>query len=252
PAVQGRKWRMRSPESVVDELAWLTNRLEVNAILFRDPEFALQRDRVVGICEDIIKRGLRIGWRCETRMEDLDEDLVELMAKAGCLGINMGVESADAKVLQNVKRRAISFEKTERVIKSCKKNSIETFCFFILGLPGETKQSALKTIDYALRLNSNFAQFAVATAYPGTKLRKWAAEKGYIKNEMLNLITGYDAAMCNEHMSVEEIKWLQQYANEALSMQWHKVAGRLWRNFRDIAAEIKRVIVFQGTRSWRH
>jgi len=248
PVTQGRKLRVRSPENVVDELEWLARGLGVKAVLFRDPEFALNRDRAVGICEGILKRGVRLAWRCETRMEDLDEELIALMARAGCIGVNMGIESADEQVLRNVSRKAVSLEQAMRVVRACKKNRIEAFCFFILGLPGETKESALRTIDYALKLNPTFVQFTVATPYPGTELRTWAESKGFIENDSLTAITGYEAAMRNEHLTLDEIRWLQWFAHEAWAMQWHKVARRVLGNVRRAASEIKRWLRFQRAR----
>ncbi len=248
PVVQGRKLRVRSPENVVDELEWLANGLGVKAVLFRDPEFALHRDRVVGICEGILKRGVRLAWRCETRMEDMDEELIALMAKAGCIGINMGVESADEQVLRNVKRKAVPFGQAMKVVKACKKNEIEAFCFFILGLPGETKESALRSIHYALKLNPSFVQFTVASPYPGTELGVWAESKGFIENDSLSAITGYNVAIRNEHMTVDEIRWLQWFVHEALEMRWYKVAKRVLGNVRRAASEIKRWLRFQRAR----
>lgn len=252
PVTQGRKSRVRSPENVVDELEWLAHGLGVKAVLFRDPEFALHRDRVLGICEDMLERGVRLAWRCETRMEDLNEELIALMAKAGCIGINMGVESADEHVLRSVKRKAVPLEQALKVVRTCKKNGIDAFCFFVLGLPGETKQSALRTIDYALKLNPTFVQFTAATPYPGTALRGWAESKGFIENDSLAAITGYEVAMRNEHMTVDEIRWLQWFAHQAREMQWHKVVRRVLGNARRAGSEIKRRLRFQRARFTGH
>lgn len=245
PVTQGLKLRVRSPESVVDELGWLVNDLGVRAVLFRDPELALFRDRIVSICEKIVKRGLRIAWRCETRMEDLDEELIALMAKAGCIGINAGIENADERVLQNAKRKPLPLARAVKIIKSCKKNRIKAFCFFILGLPGETKSSALKTINYALKLNLPFVQFTVATPYPGTALRAWAQNNGFIENDSLSALTGYEVVMRNEHMTSEEIRRIQRFAGEALEMRWDKIIRRILKDFRNIPSELMRWLRFE-------
>ena len=244
PVMQGRKQRARSPDNVVDELEWLTKSLGVKAVLFRDPEFALRRERVVGICDNILKRGVRVAWRCETRMEDLDEELITLMGKAGCIGINMGIESGDPQVLKNVHRKAVPFAETKRIIEMCKRHEIDTFCFFVLGLPGEDQASALKTIDYAVRLGAAVTQFTVATPYPGTELRRWAEGRGYIEEGKLSAMTSYNPLMRNEHLTVEEIRWLQWYAHEAMAMRWRQVAGRMMGGGRQVASEVKRWLNF--------
>ncbi len=245
PVTQGRRLRVRSPENVVNELEWLTKGLGVKALLFRDPEFALQRDRVVGICESILKRSVHLAWRCETRIEDLDEELITLMAKAGCIGINTGIESADPQVLKNVHRKAVALERSRGIIEACKRTGIDTFCFFILGLPGEDRNSAISTIDYAVKLNPTFAQFTVATPYPGTELRRWAETKGYIEDGALNAMTSYNPAMRNEHLTVEEIRWLQWYAQEAWAMRWPHFGRRLLGGVKQTALEVKRWLTFQ-------
>ncbi len=246
PVTQGRKLRVRSPENVVDELEWLEKRLGVKAVLFRDPEFALCRDRVVRICEGILKRGLGLVWRCETRMDDIDEELVTLMARAGCIGVNMGLESASEKVLRNMKRKAIPLEQAIKVVRTCRKSGIETFCFFILGLPGETKEDAFKTINYALKLKPHFVQFTTATPYPGTELRQWAENRGFIENKSLDALTGYEVVIRNECMTVDEIRSLQRFAYESWEMQWCRVVKRVLVNACRAGSEIKRWLRFQG------
>lgn len=252
PVTQGRKQRVRSPENVVNELEWLVNSLKVKAVLFRDPEFALNRDRVVAICEGILKRKIQLAWRCETRMEDLDEELVTLMAKAGCIGINIGVESADEQVLHNVKRKPVLLKQAIKVVKTCKKNGIDVFCFFIFGLPGETKQSALKTINYALKLNPPFVQFTVATPYPGTYLRAWAESRKFIENDSLTALTGYEVTMRNEHMTVDEIKWIHSFAWEAWKMKGYKVVQQVLGHLHQAVLAIKHYLCFQVARFSRH
>lgn len=249
PVAQGRKLRTRSPENVVEELYWLNESLGVKAVLFRDPEFAFYKERVVEICEKIIRRGIRLAWRCETRMEDLDEELITLMARAGCIGINMGVESTDVDVLRAMKRKPFSLEQAKKIIKTCRKHGIDSFCFFILGLPGQTKDSAVRTIRHALELNPDFLQFTVATPYPGTGLREWAEKNKFIEENSSSAMTGYNVSMRNEHMTSEEIRQLQWIAQEAKEMQWRRIGRRLMRSAFQFGFEIKRCAHFWKERS---
>lgn len=245
PVTQGRKLRVRSPENVVEELAWLKASLGVEAVLFRDPEFAFYRDRVTAICEGILKKGIRLCWRCETRIEDLDEEIIRLMARAGCIGINMGIESADESVLKSLRRKPVSLQKAQSVIRACRENDIQSFCFFILGLPGESREAALRTVRLALKLNPAFLQFTVATPYPGTDLSAWAEENGFIENHALSSMTSYETVMRNEHMSSSEIRSLQWLAQEAREMTSRRIADRLLRSIRQVGREAKRWVNFQ-------
>jgi radical SAM superfamily enzyme YgiQ (UPF0313 family) len=244
PVAQGRKLRMRSIENVVEELEWLSKALGVKAVLFRDPEFAFYKERVMDLCERIIQRGIRLAWRCETRMEDLDQDLIPLMAKAGCIGINMGVESTDIEVLQTMKRKPFPLDEAKRIIKTCRKHHVDSFCFFILGLPRQTRASAVKTIRYALELNPDFLQFTVATPYPGTELREWAEKNKFIEEGSAGAMTGYNVTMRNEHMTSDEIRDLQWIAHEAREMRWQRIGQRLLQNVLRIGSEFRRCIRF--------
>jgi radical SAM superfamily enzyme YgiQ (UPF0313 family) len=249
PVAQGRKLRVRSAENVVDELDWLINALGIKAVLFRDPEFALSRNRVFAICEGILQKGLQLAWRCETRMENLDEEMITIMARAGCIGMNLGVETNNAEVLRRMNRKPLSQEHAIGLVKACEKKGIETFCFFILGLPGETKESTLNNIEFALRLNSSHVQFTAATPYPGTELRKWAEERGFIEKQSMADITGYEVVMRNEHMTTEEIRKLVRLAHEALEARPRVAARRVLGNVQQILAEVKRLFSFK--REWR-
>jgi len=213
PVSQGKKWRTRSISNVVDELEYLEKTLGIKAVLFRDPEFSLKRRRVIGICNTMIERRLGIKWRCETRIDTLDEELISLFAKAGCIGINIGIESVDAEVLKRMNRKTFSPNKTFRIMDVCKRNGIDVFVFFILGLPGETVESSLKTIKYAKRLNPSFVQFTAATPYKGTELYNWAKKNGYIEGLDMEQVTGFDVIMGNENITAEKLKDIVDYAH---------------------------------------
>ena len=212
PVSQGKKWRTRSITNIIDELEYLEKALGIKSTLFRDPEFSLERERVVGICNAIIDRGLEIKWRCETRIDTLDEELVNLFAKAGCIGINIGIESVNAEVLKRASRKAFPLKQASRIINACRENRIDVFAFFILGLPGETVKSSLRTIKYAKKLDPHFVQFTVVTPYKGTELYKWAEAKGYIKDLDLRKVTGFEVIMGNENITKEKLRDIVDFA----------------------------------------
>ena len=227
PVTQGRRLRYHSVQRVVEEMRWLQDRLGVRAVLFRDPEFALNRERIVTLCEAMVSHDIKIAWRCETRIENLDPELVRLMSRAGCIGLNMGVESFDEEVLRSLRRRHVSHERAQAVIAEARKAGIGTFCFFILGLPGETIRSSLDTISSALALGCDHLQFTTATPYPGTRLYDWAVERGYLEDQSRALLTGYDAVMQNGHLSSRDISDLQNLAGSrwALTLMGQRRTG---------------------------
>lgn len=212
PATQGKRLRYHSVKRILEELKWLQSSLGIRAVLFRDPEFAINRDRIVELCEGIIALDIKIAWRCETRIENLNPELVTLMSKAGCIGLNMGIESFNEETLGFLGRKHLSVGHAASVILQARKVNIDTFCFFILGLPGETIKSSLRTISTAVKLGCDHLQFTAATPYPGTRLFDWAIENGYLETQSRSLLTGYDPVMQNGHLSCQDISELRTFA----------------------------------------
>lgn len=212
PVGQGLAWRHRSAENVVDEIEHLVRDLEVEYILFRDPIFSLNQNRVIKICQEILDRGLKFEWRCETRVDCLNEATLRMMAKAGCRGINFGVESADIQIQINVGRRPIEQAQFMQTIALCRELGIKTFSFFIIGLPGDTVHSVLKTIKFAIDLQPNWVQFTAASPFIGTQLREWAITQGWVTEDEYAYISSHEVMIGNEHLSKEQVQALLRFA----------------------------------------
>lgn len=216
PISQGRKRRSRSVQNVIAELEWLVNDLGVKAIFFRDPEFAIDRFWIISLCAEIKVRNLEVVWRCETRIENLDFQLLEVMAAAGCIGINIGIESGDKKNLYAVGRNFVDIDRSRNIIDTCKKKGIETFCFFMIGFPTETYSSAIKTIYYALKLFPDYAQFTIVTPYFGTPMLTEVENSDLQVSTKLTRMTGYNSVMRSSHLASSTIQRI------------HAVAEFLW------------------------
>jgi len=212
PVGQGLPFRYRSPKNVVDEIEHLVRDLGIEYILFRDPMFSLRQPRVVEICEEIKKRGLRFKWKCETRPDCLDETTLRAMAEAGCDGINFGVESADVEIQENSGRKPISREKIIEITALCRKLGIKTFCFFIIGLPGDTIYTILETIGFAVRLRPNWIQFTAASPLIGTQLRDWALAKGLTTDDDFSYRNSHETMIGNENLNKSQVQALYRFA----------------------------------------
>jgi len=166
----GYAWRPRSPKSVVDEWEWLITEVGVEEIAIYDDIFNLDMKRANKIYDLILKRKLKIThfFPNGIRAEFVDLKLLKKMKKAGCIRVAFGVETG-SEIMMKVIDKRLDFNKVRRAFKLCKKVDIETTGFFILGLPGDTKKSMQKTIDFAKELNPTFAQFTTLTPFPGTK-----------------------------------------------------------------------------------
>jgi uncharacterized radical SAM superfamily protein len=212
PVGQGLPWRYRSAENVVDEIEHLVNDLGIRYILFRDPMFSLNQKRVLKICEEINARGIKVKWRCETRIDFLKEETLRAMAAAGCEGINFGVESSDMEIQEGVGRKPISPEHIASHFTLCRELGIKTFGFFIIGLPGDTIETIFDSMKFALKIKPHWIQFTAATPFIGTKLRDWAIEQGLTEKDDLAYINSHEAIMGNENLSVAQIYRLHRTA----------------------------------------
>jgi hypothetical protein len=212
PVGQGLPWRFRSPGNVVDEIEHLVKDLGIQYILFRDPMFSLRLSRVVEICNEIQRRNLKFIWKCETRPDYLDEPTIRAMAAAGCDGINFGVESSDVAIQAGVGRKPISQEVIISRVALCRELGIKTFGFFIIGLPGDTVQTILSSIAFAIRLRLNWVQFTAATPFIGTQLRAWAVDRGMATEDEYAYINSHRASIGNENLTQKQIAALHRFA----------------------------------------
>lgn len=167
-----RPVRFRSPESVADEVGLLVRRHGVAEIQILDDNFTLRRSHAEGVCETLLRRGLRVALSLPNgvRLDRLDEDLVRLMERAGCYSVTVGIDSGSQRVLDLMDRR-VTLEMMEERIRMIKAHSrIRVTGNFILGLPGETVDDIRRTIEFSRRIPLDRAYFALYLPLPGSPL----------------------------------------------------------------------------------
>jgi radical SAM superfamily enzyme YgiQ (UPF0313 family) len=187
----GRFWRARSPENVVDEIEWLYNKYNVRLIHFFDDIFTLNRNRVIEICKEILRRKLDVLWQAETRVDCVDKELLRWMRKACCREINYGIESGSAKILRNIEKR-ITPEQIRKALKMTHEAGICTIGYLIVGNPGENEDIINETIEllkefkpFRLPLDWSrpglyVAWSALLSVFPNTPIYELSKSKGMI------------------------------------------------------------------------
>jgi radical SAM superfamily enzyme YgiQ (UPF0313 family) len=165
-------YRTRSVGNILDELSYLEDTRGRLHIVFRDPLFSQERDRVLELCDGILSRGLTHTFECETRLDRLDSELLTTMHRAGLRAMSFGVESVAATTLKKVGRRPIPEAHQRAVLRTCRELGIVTAAFYVLGFGEDTWASIRATIDYSIDLGSTVAQYKILTPYPGTPLYK--------------------------------------------------------------------------------
>jgi anaerobic magnesium-protoporphyrin IX monomethyl ester cyclase len=167
----GRGWRFRSAASVLAELDEIYDRYGFRAVCFMDDNFTLAPQRVEQIADGIIDRGYDLRWWNFSRVDTivLNPTMVAKMAAAGSETIYLGIESSSEETLNSLGKNSKASDVT-RAVEILRQNGIESYGSYIIGNLNETAADVEKTIDMAVRLNTNIAQFTILTPYPGTKL----------------------------------------------------------------------------------
>lgn len=183
--MHGKVYRTRSPEKVVEEIKYLVDNFGVKSIYFQDLEFTLNRERVIKICELILKNDIKISWACASRAQDVDEELLKIMKDAGCKSISFGVESLSPTILKNIKKE-VTPKEIAKAYHLCKKAGINFNGFYTVGHPGENAATVEESLKNAFRYRINHPRKrSIVTPYPGTQLFRIAEEEGMIKKDDL-------------------------------------------------------------------
>jgi radical SAM superfamily enzyme YgiQ (UPF0313 family) len=181
----GRRYRMRSPKNVVDEIEYLQKTFGAHQFTFYDDAFTVDQERAAEICREIKNRKMKIEWDCETRVDMVTKELLRTMKEAGCIAVWFGVESGSQPVLDAM-RKGISPAQTIKAFKWAKEVGLMTVANVILGFPGETKETIWETIKFIERLSPNDVGYYIATPYPGTPLYEHVVEDGLLTTTDFN------------------------------------------------------------------
>jgi anaerobic magnesium-protoporphyrin IX monomethyl ester cyclase len=200
------QYRSRSVGSILAELEMLCRVRPEPFVIFRDPLFTQERDRCLELMRVITTRGLRLRFECETRLDRLDDRLLEVMREAGCANITFGVESLAPETLRKVGRRPIPEDHQRHVVETCDRLGIRTVAFYVLGLPADTWESVAATIDFSTRLGSTLAQYKLLTVYPGTPL--WKQLRGSVYEKDWERFDGFTPTFTHPNLTGRELTFL--------------------------------------------
>src|SRR6202521_3835221 len=180
--LSGHAWRVRGVESVAREFKQAHKMFpQAKEFFFDDDTFNIRKDRVLALCKEFKPVGFQ--WSCTARVHS-DYETLKAMADAGARLLIVGFESGDPQILKNLKKGA-TVEMGRTFVQNCKKVGIHVHGDFIIGLPGETKQTIEKTIEYAKELDCETIQVSMAHAYPGTELYDQGMREGFLAGEAI-------------------------------------------------------------------
>jgi radical SAM superfamily enzyme YgiQ (UPF0313 family) len=205
----GKTYRMRSPKNVVDELEWLRNVHKAEAFTFYDDTLTFDKKRIYEICDGIKNRKIGLPWDCQSRVDQVSQEILAKMKEAGCQQIFFGVESGCQQVLDTVNKRT-SIEQNEKAIKLAKDAGLFVTISVIIGYPGETRNTVNQTLNFIRRAKPDDAYICVATPYPGTELRNLVEKMGWRMSSDWNLYDTMTPVFENPELPSEEIRRIRR------------------------------------------
>jgi len=208
--------RRRSVENVMRELKYLKENHDLKCVFFMDETFTMDRQRTVDLCSAIIESGFDLNWYTSTRVDKVDKQLLELMRRAGCRNISFGIESGSQTILDK-SQKGVTVERALESIKMVKDAGIGVHLSFIIGLPGENRDTFKETMNFVKKALPSMAQFNVAVPYPGTPLYGMAMSNGWLENEPeYAQLQHHISLMRTEEMTIQEIEKARKKAYRAL------------------------------------
>ena len=238
--------RRRSPEIVIKEIKHCVEKYGIKEISFWDDTMSYHKKWMNEFLNLLIEANLDLRWSCYAAVNTVDKELLHLMKKAGCWNIFYGYETGVDVLAKNMltDRKNRDFEKMKKIAQWTREAGIETRGSFLIGLPGETPELAKKTIQNAIDLDPDYAQFAITCPFPGTKLAKEIKQgkwgkfisedlKEYNCEKVTWLPSGYN--------SVKELEDMHRYAFRKFYLRPSYIFKRILkiRSFEDIKRYIK-------------
>ncbi len=210
----GRKWRIKSPQQVVDEVVLLKQNHQVEGIWFKDSIFNLDREWVKEFCRLMIEKDVRIEWQALTRIDLINEEELLLMKQAGLTQLDLGIETGSPKSLLRLKK-GITVEKIKQQVRLAKRH-VKVFGFFMIGIPGEDEHDVRQTFELAKVLDLDRWTWSIYSPLPGSELYDELIAEGRIEPYSLDFhqvhFTEAYPGICN--IQPERLKELYREIND--------------------------------------
>jgi hopanoid biosynthesis associated radical SAM protein HpnJ len=228
----GHRWRLRSVNDVVNEVRWIKDNFPgLQEIFFDDDTFNYKKERTIELCKELGKVG--VTWSCTSRVTT-DYDTLSAMKDAGGRLMIVGYESGDPQILKNIKKGA-NVDMARRFTANAHKLGMKIHADFIVGLPGESRESIRRTIDFAKELDCETIQVSIAHPYPGTEFYDYAKSNGLITLDAMTDEVGHQlpVVVYPGLDRAELVDWVERFYGEYYfrpKAAWRIVRGALFNN----------------------
>lgn len=202
----GKKIRYRSPEKCVDEMELLVEKYRVKGVSIQDDLLTMNKKWAITFCEQIIDRGIDVSWRCNSRINTINDEVLKMMRKAGCINIKFGVESGSQKILDAM-NKGITVAQTEKAFELCRLNGIAPLANLMIGYPGENMEDLGMTLELVKRIEPDHIEISITSPVFGTYLYEMAKSKGIllIENDFDKFERSYTGALKLENLTEEDL-----------------------------------------------
>ena len=173
-------YRVRSPQNVIDEFIFLRDKYNVKRIWFNDNDVTVNQKWLNEFCGLMIKNKIKTKWGCNGRGNELNEENMALMKKAGCISLQFGLEFCNERVLTECLNKRTSFENSKKVIDIANRLKLRLNTYYMFGVPGSTKEEEYTSIDEASKLRLNSISFKAFQPYPMINMNNIAEKKGWL------------------------------------------------------------------------
>lgn len=243
----GARLRKRSPARIVDEMEWVGRELGVTNFLIWSESFTNDQEYAIETAREIIRRGLKIDWVCNSRVDTVSRELLRTIKEAGCWMIGFGIESGDQRVLDRV-RKGTTLEQAREAVRMAHDEGLEVTGHSIVGFPGETQATIQKTIEFTKSLKLEYVQYYCAVAFPGSQLYDQCVESGWLDEADWRYFEQNFSVINTPELSAEQVMKMRDKAFRSFYLQPHVVINSLKkiRRPRDVVNFARMVKDFLG------
>jgi anaerobic magnesium-protoporphyrin IX monomethyl ester cyclase len=209
----GSNYRTRDPKDVVDEIEHCVQKYGYRSFYFDDDTFNIGKPRIMALCREIEERNFRLPWAIMARADCMDRELLQAMKRAGLVSLKYGVESSDPKLLA-ASGKALDLDRVRETIALTREAGINFHLTFTFGLPGETRETIERTVDFALQADPDSLQFSIVTPFPGSSYFDALEQKGYLLSKNWEEYDGYNKAVIRtDELSPRDLESALRRAN---------------------------------------
>jgi len=218
--------RMRSPDSLIQEIKYLKREYQIDSFYFIDDLFTINKENVKQFCHQLIKQKIHLLWGCSSKVSTLNEDLIKIMAKSGCIQIDFGIERGSDEALRQI-NKGISVKMTKEIIALCHRYGIRTFSNYLVNLPEETEKDLNDILQHIKDTRPEIISLNVFAPYPGTEIYQQSG---------LNFTPEQYEMLNNSQKYMEQYPHLFKFAKHSKDLpSWasenSKKYNKIWPNF---------------------